>query len=123
MINKNLYYVTSVQNAEDIITSGFRASLRDRHWLGDGYYFYEETFFAFKWCLELCSDCYGDGVELSKLLDNYKIITAEVSIDEKRVFDLKTVQHKELFDLSFHELRKNPGKRKAEEIKGYCSFY
>lgn len=36
------YHGTSLKNAESIMENGFRPSVGEKHWLGDGVYFFRE---------------------------------------------------------------------------------
>ena len=52
MTNKNYYHGTTKACAYSILNSKkMNPSTGDRHWLGDGIYFYEEEFYAYNWLI------------------------------------------------------------------------
>lgn len=87
---KVVYHGTSKACADRIISENrMKVSTGDRHWLGDGVYFYKDFFYALRWVR--CKE------KTDKLLDNYSVITAEMNIDEKRIFSFLDIKHKLLF--------------------------
>lgn len=85
-----VYHGTTKECADQIISDNrMKPSMGDRHWLGDGVYFYQDFFYALRWIR--CKE------KTDSLLDNYSIITAELNIDEERIFSLLNMEHKLLF--------------------------
>jgi len=90
------YHGTKKANQDGIIGNGFHQSVGERHWLGDGVYFFTEAFHAYKWRYDACRDnmCrQGKAFELDCL-----IIQARINTLDERVFDLTKYQHKLVFD-------------------------
>jgi hypothetical protein len=88
------YHGTEQANCESILQDGFRPSSGERHWLGDGVYFFTEAFYAYKWRYDKCQ---ADAEERGgkPKLDCY-IIKAQIHTSEERVFDLtKFIHHYE----------------------------
>ena len=104
-----LYHGTKKENAEKIIESQkMFPSQGDKHWLGDGIYFYEEGFHAFKWIWYKEND-------RNRLLKNYAIIKAEVICEESRIFDLTRIEHKLLFDRVYRHI--NTTKLRLDKLR------
>lgn len=85
-----VYHGTTLKNANSIVSEkNIKQSIGDRHWLGDGVYFYEELLYAVRWIR-----CKEKSDELFK---KYAIISAELNINEERVFSFFKYEHKLLF--------------------------
>lgn len=87
-----VYHGTPKDKAEKIICEKcFNESKGDRHWLGDGVYFYRDLFYAVRWirCL--------DKNRTSNLFENYSILAVELNVDKERIFSFFNPEHKLLF--------------------------
>ena len=74
-----VYHGTTLENANSIVSEkNIKQSIGDRHWLGDGVYFYEEFLYAVRWIR--CKE------KSDELFEKYAIISAELNINEERVF-------------------------------------
>jgi len=71
----------------------------EKHWLGDGTYFFEEILHTFKWIVDMFKDKYNHLLfNYDNLKQHYLIIEAKVIWDKTRVFDLTKVEHKLIYD-------------------------
>jgi hypothetical protein len=94
--NKVLYHGTSKTNAKNILNRGFNKSKGDRHWLGDGIYFFEDEIHAYHWILEKYVKKNNNihPYDLRKsVFKDYKILRASIKIDKNRIFDLDKTNH------------------------------
>lgn len=76
-------------------------SIGDRHWLGDGSYFYEEDFYAYKWCVDMFKERHNSKVTEEELQKHYLIIKGIISVRKDRIFDMDAVEHRALFDRTY----------------------
>lgn len=85
------YHGTAQVNSERIIRNGFRPSKGDRHWLGDGIYFFTEKFYAYKWRY----DKYRADIKKHSGAYSFDccIIKALINTADERVFDLTKFEH------------------------------
>jgi hypothetical protein len=108
-------------------TKLFRFSLGDKHWLGDGAYFYEDDFYAYRWCIFRYKDEHTGKLTIQELLENYDIIKANAQVQKERVFDLDKPEPRSLYDITFEEIknRKELIKRfeKVEAVEGVVLNY
>jgi len=114
------YHGTTAKNAESILESGrFRHSSGNRHWLGDGVYFFAEEIHAYVWNRDHCKSALKD-ISAAMLLERYAILKA--TLKDNRVFDLDTVECKLLFEEAYtracNKLRKAPEVRCGEYAEG-----
>lgn len=95
------YHGTTARNAECILNSGrFRNSAGDRHWLGDGIYFFSEELHAYIWNRDhYRSRNQQSIVDIKLLLRKYAILAADIRND--RMFDLDTAEHKIMFERAY----------------------
>lgn len=100
MYNKTLYHGTEINRGNRILlTQKMMISRGDNHWLGDGSYFYEDDFYAYKWIKDLCKNKYKeDTMSQDKILSNYMILKGIILVDYERVFDLDNPRMKIEFD-------------------------
>ncbi|AAB98351.1 hypothetical protein MJ_0359 [Methanocaldococcus jannaschii DSM 2661] len=109
-VRMTLYHGTDRKSAEKIMESKeILPSQGDNHWLGDGIYFYEEEFHAFKWI-------WYKEKNRNRLLKNFAIIKAEVICEESRIFDLTKIEHKLLFDMMYKLI--NTTKLRLDKLRG-----
>jgi hypothetical protein len=97
-----LYHGTDKNSAKSIIAGNFEPSKGNNHWLGDGVYFYEEKFHAFKWMWYKCPK--DKKKDKNHLQDKVAIIATEVNCDKSRVFNLDTIYHKLIFEAIYKEI-------------------
>lgn len=94
------YHGTGKDIAETIVlTQKMQPSIGNNHWLGDGYYFYAEAEYAFRWILIKYSKNFGNEYteDYSKIFENYSILSAELNIDTERLFSMENINHKMIF--------------------------
>ncbi|RAK08989.1 hypothetical protein C8C77_11513 [Halanaerobium saccharolyticum] len=96
------YHGTLKINAQSIIEGqNILPSTGDRHWLGDGVYFFERDFWAYWWIRELylnkLDPLYNNIYELD-LDENYKIIKATLNFNSSCKFNLDIIEHKDEFE-------------------------
>lgn len=97
-----LYHATNTERGNRILVNNvMEASEGDRHWLGDGAYFFDKDFYAYDWLIgmfrERNSRKYKDTAELHQ---QYFIIDAMADVDPSRIFDLDEPEHKIMFDVA-----------------------
>ncbi len=93
-----LYHGTNYEVGKEIIrTKYFRKSLGDRHWLGDGVYFYSDKSYAFRWIyISYRRNNKADRkiITGNSILEKYTILSADIEVDKSRIFDLvENAQH------------------------------
>lgn len=95
-----LYHGTERDVGSRIIASKtFKQSLGDEHWLGDGIYFYEEKIYAFRWIYIRYNKKYPMCTpNMANIIKKYSILSADITIEQERIFDLTRYEHKEQFD-------------------------
>lgn len=111
------YHGTDKDSAEAIVlTQKMQPSEGNNHWLGDGYYFYADAEYAFRWILMKYTNNFRNEFtdDYSKVFDDYSILSAELNIEVERVFSMENVKHKMLFLET-----KNALLNKAQESKQY----
>lgn len=109
-----LYHGTKRDNGKRILaTKTFHRSMGNNHWLGDGIYFYAEKSYAFRWLyLDYGKNHPSSIPKLSNIINKYIILSADISIELERIFDLTRAEHKMMFDKVFQrsiEKNKNLG--------------
>lgn len=98
MFHENLFHGVNNERAIRFINNNkMQKSVGDNHWLGDGSYFFKESFYSFKWIVDMCLKRYPDYSE-TILKDNYKIIIGEIITERYKVFDLTQLKYKLIFD-------------------------
>ena len=96
MYSEDLFHGTSAAKAKQIfLEKDIQPSLGDRHWLGDGVYFFCEPFYAYWWNFTKYFKRYHNHPSRSQYCNRYAIIMTHVTCSKSRVFDL-TVE--EFFD-------------------------
>lgn len=111
-----LYHGTNKENGKKIIASKvFKRSFGNEHWLGDGIYFYEEKFYAFRWIYIAYNRKYPQSKpEIHNITDKYVILSANITINQERIFDMSRYEHKIMFD---RVLRKSIEKNKDKNLR------
>ncbi|MBM7408792.1 hypothetical protein [Methanococcus maripaludis] len=88
MYNEEVYHGTDCESAENIIREGkINPSIGDRHWLGDGPYFFEDELDAFWWIAGKFVNNHDNG-DITTIPKYYSIISTNLKIPKKRIFDL-----------------------------------
>lgn len=98
------YHGTPKNNIKDILVNKFMASKGDRHWLGDGIYFYPEKVYAYKWNLNNSKN------KITKLFDpvrfkNQGILEVKLQCSKDRTFDLDTLSHKAILKRTIEQIK------------------
>ncbi|MGL4523708.1 MAG: hypothetical protein ACRCWQ_14265, partial [Bacilli bacterium] len=96
MIRKVLYHGSYRERGEEIrnnkkvpITKG------DWHWLGDGIYFYEFGYNAYKWIVHMFRDRFSNHQEtVENLISKYMVLEVDIQVDENRIFNLENPEHR-----------------------------
>jgi len=95
------YHGTTTPKAKNILESGrFLDSKGDRHWLGNGVYFFAEELHAYLWNRNQFKNktkCF----DTKELLDQYEILCAE--IQNERNFDLDIAEYKLIFEEAYRK--------------------
>lgn len=97
-----LYHGTYKESAKSITAGNFEPSEGDNHWLGDGVYFYEEKFHAFKWEWYKCPK--SKKKDKNYLKNRVAIITTKVNCDKSRVFNLDKIEHKLIYERAYKHI-------------------
>lgn len=66
-------------------------------WLGDGFYLFDQDFFAFKWITQKSQIQSTSEIE-ERLKREYIILSVTIQRSQARTFDLRNLSHKRLFD-------------------------
>lgn len=93
------YHGTKAERADEILSKGFmKPSIGDHHWLGDGYYFYSDEEYAFRWILIKYTNNFSNEykADYEKIFEDYSILSAELKKD-CRFFSLDNIKNKAFF--------------------------
>ncbi|MFA5575939.1 MAG: hypothetical protein WCZ27_02625 [Tissierellaceae bacterium] len=95
-----LYHGTEIARGKEMLKQQKMVSSRgDKHWLGDGSYFYEDDFYAYKWIKDMYKGRFKkDPNTPNSLFDKYGILEGEVRTPKNRIFDLDRPRNKIEFD-------------------------
>jgi len=116
------FHGTSSTNADAILKTGFRPSLGDGEWLGDGVYFFTEGISppqnnAVKWAIAQSWD--NDKKKYTYI--DYSIIKADIYVEEDNFLDLTRPKGMEFFnylrDKYVESIRKGKVKPKNQSFK------
>lgn len=92
-----MYYHGTKNDSADIIvkTQMMEPSVGDDHWLGDGYYFYYEEEYAFRWILLKYTQNFTNefSEDYDGIYNQYTIVSAEIDIKPNRLFDLTIIEN------------------------------
>ena len=74
-----------------------KPSIGDEHWLGDGYYFFRDDLYAFRWIVIKYTRNFKskNWEKLDDIYKEYMILSADITLD--KVFSLDNLAHKMLF--------------------------
>lgn len=88
-------------------------TIGEKHWLGDGSYFYAEDCYAYRWIYNMYKKKYPDSnVDHEDLLKKYMIIEADLNVGKERVFSFMNPEHKQLYDFALNEcIKRSKGKQ------------
>ena len=102
MWKEEFYHGTRKKSANSILISNcFYPTTGDRHWLGDGIYFYEEDFYAYNWLVYDFKKKFDKEVlDKDKIIHNYSILSVNLDINPERIFNFEKAEHKILFDIT-----------------------
>lgn len=113
-----MYYHGTAKDIADIIVESqqMKSSVGDDQWLGDGYYFYCDAEYAFRWILIKYTNNFRNefASDYSNIYDKYSIISAEINISPERLFSMDNIHHRLLFIETKNEINK-----KLEKSKKY----
>jgi len=120
MSKTNYYHGTSIELSKKIIIENrFKPSKGDRHWLGDGVYFYEEEFYAYNWLIYEYKKKFGKKLyDKNKINKDYNILSANFNISKERIFKLsEKAEHKILFDITMEEtIKKSKYSKRFDQV-------
>lgn len=102
------YHGTEIKRGNRFIDNkAMEKSAGDKHWLGDGSYFYEELFYAYKWIKDMFYKReQRNHKDLEDLIRKYIILICNINVEKSRVFDLDKYEFKYIFDYFFEKLEK-----------------
>ncbi len=85
------YHGTRRDCLDAILREGFRPSIGDKHWLGDGVYFFTELFYAYKWRYDACK-AKTRRPDIPFVVDCC-IVQAQIVTSNDRVFDMTKFEY------------------------------
>ncbi len=102
------FHGTNNKNAKGILLKNkFNPSSGDKHWLGDGVYFYAESVYAYRWVADIFKyKKKGLPLNLTNLKRFYTIICVNIELENERIFDLTTFEHHDLYDSVLESIKK-----------------
>jgi len=129
MYEAEVYHGTDSESAESILSNGMNPSRGDKHWLGDGCYFYEEDFHAYKWIWYLKNNNNRKRnvpyIRKGDILKHFSIIKATISSQKSRVFNLDHALPKLAFERAYKwinsQIAENQELRKRLNEEGVCA--
>lgn len=116
-----VYHGTERTRGERFIDSqAMDISIGNKHWLGDGSYFYKDLFYSYKWINDMYISKNKDRHKnYEDLVSQYKILCCIININKDRIFDLdENLEHKFLFDY-FKDKINEDSKYKSDLNKEY----
>ena len=87
-----------------------KISQGDRHWLGDGAYFYKECAYAYRWIHLMWEEVKGKDFQEKDVIENYMILQADINLQKERLFDLDNPEHNFDFNTTRESLEKELSK-------------
>lgn len=116
MYEETLFHGTEIERGEKMLLWNHMISSRgDRHWLGDGSYFYEDDFYAYKWIKDMYVKRFKKEPNPPKdLFNKYKILLGKIKTSKDRIFNLDNPRSKIEFDRVY---------KKCEGMKRYSSKF
>lgn len=106
-----LYHGSERTRGNEIIkTQQMKISQGDRHWLGDGAYFYKECAYAYRWIHLMCEEVKGKDFQEKDIIENYMILQADINLQKERLFDLDNPEHNFDFNTTREILEKELSK-------------
>lgn len=118
---KDVFHGTEKQRGIKIIDNKkMEESIGDKHWLGNGAYFYEQLFLSYKWIRDMFKDRQRqEHNTYEDLIDKYIILHCNIKVDKSRIFDIDgNYEHKFIFDRFIKNINedKNHSKRLSKQI-------
>jgi hypothetical protein len=119
MITFEGYHGTDNAHVRDILDSGFKPSIGDTHWLGDGTYFFlkgksdQPEVQAEQWA---CVTAWNKDIRANKY-ERYSVLKADITVKEANLLDLTEPSGLEIFEYIKHKIMaKSP---RTKMIDGY----
>lgn len=95
---QELFHGSEMHRADKIVEElKFTISKDDKHWLGDGIYFYFDRTLAYRWIWNMHKAAFRGAISNDSLYENYRILICSVNFVRGRVYNLKVVEHQEDF--------------------------
>ena len=105
MYDEILFHGSNKIRGDEIIDNQeMQVTIGDKHWLGNGNYYFEEEFYAYKWIVDMCSNRYKTQ-DCEILGELYLVLQCNVSTSKQRVLDLTKAGFKILYDLTYKEIK------------------
>jgi hypothetical protein len=118
MFDEVVYHGTNKERGARILKNKImEVSTGDKHWLGDGSYFFEEDFYSYKWIEDMCKNRYPDQPLEEALEANYQVLSANIVTERSRILDLTKAEYKILYDEVYNELDKMKEYSKRFKVK------
>lgn len=107
MYDKILFHGTEIKRGEKMLErKKMFVSSGDKYWLGNGSYFYEDDFYAYKWIKDMYIKKHEGCPALPEdLFKEYKILRSRIRTGMKRVFDLDKPRNKIEFDKTYENCK------------------
>lgn len=123
MVRDVYFHGTTVEAGKSILKSNFmKPSIGDEHWLGDGYYFFKDDLYAFRWIVIKYTNNFKTNKweKIDDIYNEYMILSADIILD--RIFSLDNLEHKRLFlkmkSLLGQKMQNSPRYKKYEIVDG-----
>lgn len=114
MINFDGYHGTDNAHVRSILTTGFKLSVDDSHWLGDGVYFFlkGKSDYPEKQAEQWAISRAWDKDTRSNKYDHFSVLKAEILVEELNFLDLTVPEGLEIFEYikrkSVDKIRRKP---------------
>ena len=108
MYEEILFHGTEIERGEIMLKwNHMFLSSGDKHWLGDGSYFYEDDFYAYKWIKDMYVEKFKtEPNPPNSIFYKYKIIKGRIKTSKDRIFNLDKPRNKIEFDRVYENCKK-----------------
>lgn len=111
------YHGTNKQNEQSILKNGFRASKSNsfHHWLGNGIYFWADTYYAVEWNM---IDLEKNGVvTLKNMINQYTIFESIIKVEKNKVINLSSPKGTIIFENFKEQVMSVSNEKQKERLK------
>lgn len=111
------YHATKKMNEKNILKDGFKISNSNNfhHWLGNGIYFWEDSYYAVEWNI---IDLEKNGVLTQKnILEQYTILEATIKAEKNKVINLSSPKGTIIFEKFKENVINSSNAEQKERLK------